>query len=160
MSLPALRAAVAAVLTPVPDIGTVDTTRLDANGLPRELRGTSPYWDVRLTRGTATPASFGGGLNSKPVFRTYALRLEGWRGFVGTADYSAAWDALVERVLNALLLADSQLARFPGVCGYQRLSNLAPAGPDIVEVADSAPKGYRAHHVVITADIELYEVVS
>ncbi|MGV3721982.1 MAG: hypothetical protein ACO1SX_13805 [Actinomycetota bacterium] len=160
MSVPALRSAVAAVLSHVPSIGTVSTTRLDSSGPPRELRGTTPYWDVRVTRGAHRDAAFGGGLNSRPVFRAYTIRIEGWRGFVAANDYSAAWDALTQEILDALTLADSQLARYPGVRGYQRLSNLTATGPDVLEISDGAGKGYRAHHVVITAEVELYEVLS
>lgn len=160
MSLPALRAAVAAVLNAIPSIGTVSTARLDSSGPPRELRGSTPYWDVRVTRGAHRDAAFGGGLTSRPVFRTYALRVEGWRGFVAANDASTAWDALTQSILDALTVGDTQLARYPGVCGYQRLSSLTATGPDILEISDGSGKGYRAHHVVITAEVELYEVIT
>lgn len=142
-------------------MGTVDTARLDPDSLPRKLAGNTraaassltPYWALSAAQAPDRDATFSGGASSRPVFRTYRLRLEGWRGIVGHTDAQDDWEILVEGVTNALQLANQAVAR--QVSGFMRFANVTGSPVDIAQIGNS-----RAHHAVIECEAEVYEVIS
>lgn len=142
-------------LLAVPGIGVIDLERPDHDSTPRARPRnnavTTPYWALTVTRGREQPASFGGGSTTRPVFRWYAVRLEGWRGFAAANTVTEEWDALVEAVENALRTCSPTLGASGLLAGFQDLEGII-ADVDIVILGESG----RAHHAVVTCEARFY----
>lgn len=158
MSVTLLKSQLATQLATVTGIGTIDQDRKDPDDLPREARGTTAYWDLRITGSEDRPAQMGMAAGTRHVFRTYALRLEGWKGFVGHADATATWETLVESAVNKLHASQATMAanlHTAGATGFESISNLR-AEVDIVKLGENT----RYHHAVVTGDILFFKVLS
>lgn len=154
MSLTALKSAIRTLLLTVPDVGTIDLARIDPDSVPRKLRG-GTYWGLALSGLSDREAGLGGA-SSRPLFRTYTLRLEGWRGISGSSEATEEWETLVETLCNTLELGNATVAQSPGVTGFQRFGRVSAA----VDVVTLGGTSSRAHHAVITADVEVYRLLT
>ncbi len=160
MSTAVVKSALASYLAEVPDVGTLDPARFDSDDLPRRINENplSPYWDLTVFEEADTEASFGGALGQRSIFRTYSLRLEGWRGFVGTGAVVSDWEALVDRLVQQLQRANvppSGLVRF-GLTSLRVVTDIR-ARPDVIRLGDT---NSRAHHAIVSALIMTFEQIT
>lgn len=125
----------------VDGIDEVDLRRLDHDTLPRRIATLGPgksYWAVEVRGFSDRAAAFG--TTDRVVFRTYNVRLEGWRGFAGTEDVTEAWEQTAEALQDTLATGQQVLAQ--NVAGFQDWNNLGAPDLDVVQLVS----GTRAHH--------------
>ncbi|MDO8617015.1 MAG: hypothetical protein Q7T33_15000, partial [Dehalococcoidia bacterium] len=121
----------------------------------------NPYWSVTVGRMRDEPATFGSS-TSRPVFRFYELRIEGWRGFVAASEVTTDWDRLVDAVLNRLQASQHTLAQILlglGLTGFVALEDVLSEEVGIREIAEG-DKSFRAHHAAIVARARVYQVLT
>ena len=164
MSADKVRLGVRDLLAAVVGIGTVDTAALDVRAAPQKLRAltANPYWSVTISRMQDQPATFGAGSSTRPVFRFYEVRVEGWRGFVAASEVTTDWERLVDGVLHRLEVSQAALAQIllgVGLSGFIALEDVRAEELGIREITEG-DKSYRAHHAVITARARVYQVLS
>lgn len=166
MSITLVKPAVASILRSVPGMGEVTSEPLDPRQDAQRIRTTSrnPYWCLRVTGMRDEPATFGS--STRALFRTYALRLDGYRGIVGaTVTGTDAWEELVEAILDALETGQGTVAaqtdRSSGVQqgGLVTVRELAAEGIGVERIGDDKGE-FRAHRATITGAVQYYVVRS
>lgn len=153
MSIVSVKAAVAAWLGEIEEMGTVTTAALDSDGIPREARG-ARLWTLGTPSGHDERAGFGNP-NQLSVIRDYDFALEGWHGFSNTDQITVEWETLVGRILEQLQASNLPPCRI-GHSGIHGLANLAWEGLDVRIVRDGSSL-YRSHHVRITFTLRVTE---
>lgn len=164
MSADRMRIGVRDLLAAVVGIGTVDTAALDVRAAPQKLRAltANPYWSVTVGDIQDEAAAFGAGSSTRPVFRFYEVRVEGWRGFAAASEVTTDWERLVDGVQLRLQVSQTTLAQLLlglGLSGFIALEGVRAGELGIREVSEG-DKSYRAHHVLITARARVYQVLS
>jgi hypothetical protein len=161
VSAATLKPALAAYLAAVSGIGTIDTVRMDPDDVPRKInqRVGQPYWVLEIRDNNSRPASFGTP-GTRNLFGRYSVRLEGWQGFAGTEEQTAAWDALVAAIedrIEAINLVPSPLP----LPELQAMENSRTSDQRVVGLAlQGASTPLRAHHALITFEIVTFETVT
>lgn len=153
MSVVGVKAALKAWLEEIPDLGTLKTSALDSDGIPREARG-ARLWYLGIPGGSDEAAQFGNP-NQVVVIRNYDCVLEGWHGFSGTRDITEEWETLHERIIQQLQATNMPPCRI-GVQKVRQLGNLAWDGLDVRIIREDSSL-YRAHHARITFTLQVTE---
>lgn len=146
MGVSSLKQSYAALFSAVPGIGTIDTVRIDPDDIPRKMRPRTPYWSCSISGLGDEPASQGRGHNTRQVYRTYGLRMEGWLGIAALDEQADVWEPLIEAMVNRLELFQADATR----AGTDLVLELTAirSSIDIWERNKT-----RAHHALITADV-------
>ena len=153
MSIAQVKQAAANIVQQIPNVGTVDLKRLDADSLPRRIAtqpAGKPYWAVTVGRAQSRIAAFG--TTDCAVWRDYRVRVEGWLGFVGVDDKQDEWEQITQLMLDHFDRRRAQAAQ--SISGFY---DWTPAIEmiDIVELRN----GTRAHHVLIEVPTRAFERV-
>jgi hypothetical protein len=158
-----IRAGVALILAEVPGIGTVETDPLDGpNVYPRSLpKGSGgaygPYWSIFVPQHEHDPNLIGYGSDTRRISRLYSVRIEGWGGLVGTADW-ATWEDLTERVcdrieINPKLWTEQNLGSIGRVMQVRGETTIR-------RVSEDGAGPFRAHFAAVTAVLEGYKTLT
>lgn len=153
MGVVAVKEALKAWLSEVPDLGTLTTAALDSDSIPREARG-GRFWMLGAQSGRDGSAGFGDP-NLVSVIRDYNCALEGWHGFADTREITQEWETLVDTLLQQLGAANIPPCRV-GIRGIYGFTDLAWDGLEVRIIREGSSL-YRAHHVRITFTVRVRE---